>query len=101
MALKKHYKLRDTGISGEYWRITMVIADFTRNFVQARLDLYVNQQARIDGKLPIASVHAQVEKNGDSETIPRGSLYGAIKQLDFIIEGSEAGKIFEDAEDLI
>lgn len=74
MALLKN-KTTKYGVDGNYWKITgLQTVDFIKGTVQSKLSLYINKQARLDGKTPIDSVQltqnfTPEELNGDIRAI--------------------------------
>jgi hypothetical protein len=53
MALIKNKEVNNSGVTGEYWRIVETNISYESTSARVVLALYVDEQARTDGKSPI------------------------------------------------
>jgi hypothetical protein len=90
MALTLSHTL-DSGVTGDYWRITKMEIDYPTNSVQTFVGLYLSSEARHDAKQPLTVRFEQIFLDPGalaSGTDPRVAVYDALKALPFF-EGAQ------------
>lgn len=83
MALSKQVSTQ-FGTTAEYWRIAVVVEDYTAATISVVLSGYVNANARQANAQPLSRADFSLAVNGDTVThdMDRTALYTHIKTLD-------------------
>ena len=85
MALQKEYTL-STGVTGNYWKISSLKnKDYKTGNCTVQVDLYLNEQARLDNKKPLLSNNFNIQlANLETET-ERQEIYEKLKEYKNIL----------------
>lgn len=83
MALSKQVATQ-FGTTAEYWRIAVVVEDYTADTLNVVLSGYVSANARQANAQPLSRADFSLAVNGDTIThdMDRAALYAYIKTLD-------------------
>lgn len=104
MALKKSKTLA-TGVVGEYWKIVDLNINWLTNQAHVAMCLWVDQQARLDGKQPLESQSfdwsgTNFPFTDEEPQNERATAYTKIKESNLDEEGNEQNW-FADATDVL
>jgi hypothetical protein len=90
MALKKSFTDPLTGVVGEHWSFMSITYDAILNIRELKYGLWVNEQQKQDGKLPIVVKYFQIPAGA------AGSLVANVEAFsqEYVLAQSD----FEDAE---
>ena len=77
MALAKEISINDTGVTATYWRATGLNVDMIAGVAKITVSGYISQQARNEGKRPIAQ-RMLVWSGADNPITPQSMLDGTV-----------------------
>jgi len=106
MGLQKSLEL-ETGVSGNYWKITRMNADYINNTIGVQLSLYKDKATRDANKSPMNNNDYKIVLETDSD-VTREAVYTKLKDIvtkttTEVVDGEDVvteEKFFSDATDV-